>query len=289
MDKQAVPPETKETKNNKEWSDKLTKYAAWGTGIYFLILAGLLFGRYDQLWTKDINELGDFLAGAFGPVAFLWLVIGYLMQHSELKLNRISIEKQAQELEFTRLAYEQQIEEFKKSVEVTKDASDFNKGMQRQLYKESVEPYQPRIVNISINGFVLEGEEDADPASKTAFHLKALSIELYNHGQVVKNGSFYSQLMKLNTYKGLEAFNQNSLSKGRSTISLNYSEIKYKLAEMNFRHSDEIDEVLDVIEFHYTDAKDIRRVINFEILSRLEVNRGLILSVRLQPPEWLEG
>lgn len=128
MDKQAVPPETKETQKNKEWSDQLTTYAKWGTGIYFLVLAGLLFGRYDQLWTKDINELGDFLAGAFGPVAFLWLVIGYLMQHSELRLNRVSIERQAEELglsrvslerqvnelEYTRLAYENQIAEFKK-------------------------------------------------------------------------------------------------------------------------------------------------------------------------------
>tara|TARA_R110001583_G_scaffold69162_1_gene196337 strand:+ start:531 stop:1397 length:867 start_codon:yes stop_codon:yes gene_type:complete len=288
MDNQTAPPETKETKKNKDWSDKLTKYAAWGTGGYFLILAGLLFGRYDQLWTKDINELGDFLAGAFGPVAFLWLVIGYLMQHSELKLNRISIEKQALELEFTRLAYEQQIEEFKKSVEVTKDASDFNKDMQRQLYKESVEPYQPRIVDVTLGEYKLLGAESAGPIGLTAFHLRGLYIIFSNDGQRVKNCSFYSQLMKSDICSGL-LNDEKVLNGGPCKIGANYKNINYKLAENNFKHSYENDEVLDVIELRYTDAKDIRRVIRFELLSRLEVNQGLILSVRLQPPEWLEG
>lgn len=287
MDKQAVPPETKETQKNKEWSDQLTKYAKWGTVAYFLILIGLLFNRYDQFLTVDINELGDFLAGAFGPVAFLWLVVGYLMQHSELKLNRISIEKQAQELEFTRLAYEQQIEEFKKSVEVTKDASDFNKDMQRQLYKESVEPYQPRIVNVSLGEYRLKGAEGADPISLTAFHLQGLYIKFSNNGQRVKNCSFYSQLMKSDICSGL-LNDEKALSEGACNIGVNYKDINYKLAEIDFRHSYEEDEILDVIELHYTDAKGIRRVIKFEILSRLEVNRGLILSVRLQLPEWLE-
>lgn len=47
----------------------------------------------------ELNEVGDYLAGAFSPLAFLWLVIGYLMQNSELKLSRESIKRQADELE----------------------------------------------------------------------------------------------------------------------------------------------------------------------------------------------
>lgn len=37
----------------------------------------------------DLNEIGDFLAGLFGPIAFGWLIIGYLMQNIELK-NSVS-------------------------------------------------------------------------------------------------------------------------------------------------------------------------------------------------------
>ena len=35
-----------------------------------------------------LNELGDFLAGIFTPLVFLWLIVGYLMQYKELVLQR---------------------------------------------------------------------------------------------------------------------------------------------------------------------------------------------------------
>ncbi|NVK74832.1 MAG: hypothetical protein HWE24_15285 [Oceanospirillaceae bacterium] len=193
MDNQAVPPETKETKSNKEWSDKLTKYAAWGTGIYFLILAGLLFGRYDQLWTKDINELGDFLAGAFGPVAFLWLVIGYLMQHSELRLNRVSIERQAEELglsrvslerqvnelEYTRLAYENQIAEFKRNVDISNESLKETVAYRKKIEEEEGYRRKPFFsidkVDFNKDSFLIEFE--IVNYKEEVFQLRFLSIK----------------------------------------------------------------------------------------------------------------
>lgn len=35
-----------------------------------------------------LNEFGDFLAGAFAPLAFFWFVIGYFQQGKELQLQR---------------------------------------------------------------------------------------------------------------------------------------------------------------------------------------------------------
>ncbi|WJM94664.1 hypothetical protein QEP73_13760 [Pseudomonas defluvii] len=46
----------------------------------------------------ELNELGDFLAGTFGPVAFLWLVLGFLQQGRELKLSTNALSLQAEEL-----------------------------------------------------------------------------------------------------------------------------------------------------------------------------------------------
>ncbi len=37
---------------------------------------------------RDVNELGDFLAGAFAPLAFLWLVITVFLQSKELAAQR---------------------------------------------------------------------------------------------------------------------------------------------------------------------------------------------------------
>lgn len=46
-----------------------------------------------------LNEKGDLLAGIFSPLAFLWLVYGYLQQGQELKQNTLALSLQAQELQ----------------------------------------------------------------------------------------------------------------------------------------------------------------------------------------------
>lgn len=46
----------------------------------------------------ELNAKGDFLAGVFAPLAFLWLVFGYYQQGRELKLNTEALRLQADEL-----------------------------------------------------------------------------------------------------------------------------------------------------------------------------------------------
>lgn len=47
---------------------------------------------------NDANELGDFLAGVFSPLAFLWLIAGYFLQASELNLTREELSSQTKTL-----------------------------------------------------------------------------------------------------------------------------------------------------------------------------------------------
>ncbi len=35
----------------------------------------------------ELNALGDFLAGIFAPVAFFWLILGYVQQGKRLDQN----------------------------------------------------------------------------------------------------------------------------------------------------------------------------------------------------------
>ena len=57
-----------------------------------LYIAAILFFRGNDAWqllrAGNLNELGDFLAGFFTPLAFGWLVYGYLLQSKELRLQR---------------------------------------------------------------------------------------------------------------------------------------------------------------------------------------------------------
>jgi hypothetical protein len=45
------------------------------------------------------DELGSFLEGAFAPLAFLWLVIGYFLQQKELEQNTLALRAQAEEIQ----------------------------------------------------------------------------------------------------------------------------------------------------------------------------------------------
>jgi len=45
------------------------------------------------------DELGNFLEGAFAPLAFLWLVIGYFIQQRELERNTEALSSQLQQIE----------------------------------------------------------------------------------------------------------------------------------------------------------------------------------------------
>ncbi|MBX3611000.1 MAG: hypothetical protein KF871_14005 [Hydrogenophaga sp.] len=68
------------------------------TGVYVLALVVLGAKRWNELANLDLNALGDFFAGAFGPLAILWLVLGYFQQGEELQQNTQALQLQADEL-----------------------------------------------------------------------------------------------------------------------------------------------------------------------------------------------
>ncbi|MDP9511358.1 hypothetical protein Q7O56_20175 [Pseudomonas protegens] len=75
------------------------------TVVYLVGVAVLVYVKRETLPGLELNAIGDFLAGVFGPIAFLWLVLGYLQQGRELKLSSEALRMQADEL---RASVEQQ-------------------------------------------------------------------------------------------------------------------------------------------------------------------------------------
>jgi hypothetical protein len=68
------------------------------TTLWVIFIAAFILSRWGNVKLLYPNEMGDFLAGAFAPLAFLWLVIGYFQQGEELKQNTRALELQAEEL-----------------------------------------------------------------------------------------------------------------------------------------------------------------------------------------------
>ena len=65
---------------------------------YLVLLSFLLGDRIEALVCMPLNEVGDFLAGVFGPLAFIWLVLGFFQQGIELRQNSKALQLQADEL-----------------------------------------------------------------------------------------------------------------------------------------------------------------------------------------------
>lgn len=77
---------------------KFEKWARLITSLYLSVFLAIVLARFTELFTLPLNELGDFAAGMFAPLAFLWLVLGYQQQGRELANSNSSLVLQATEL-----------------------------------------------------------------------------------------------------------------------------------------------------------------------------------------------
>lgn len=88
----------------KEWWRRLEPRFKKGVyaSVVWLVLgltyAWLIYG-WKQFWELPPNSVGDFFAGLSAPLAFLWLVLGYMQQGEEIKETRVEIKRQADSIE----------------------------------------------------------------------------------------------------------------------------------------------------------------------------------------------
>ncbi|MCA2374539.1 hypothetical protein ATU3B_23200 [Agrobacterium genomosp. 3 str. CIP 111-78] len=99
----------------------------------FFIRAHWFHGFWDQyLACRSINELGDALAGAFAPVAFIWLAGTVFIQSQELQAQR-------QELNETQDVMRQQLEVATMQVTETKASTDLFNEQTQILRKQQIQ------------------------------------------------------------------------------------------------------------------------------------------------------
>ena len=81
---------------------------------------------------ESLNELGDFLAGVFAPIAFLWLILGYVQQGKQLDQSTTALEQQERALQL-------QIHGMKESVQQQKELATIQK-QQFDALNKAVKP-----------------------------------------------------------------------------------------------------------------------------------------------------
>ena len=81
------------------------------------------------------NEWGDFFAGFFAPLAFLWLVLGYLQQGEELQLSTNALHLQAEELRNSVQQQRELVEVSRLQVEAQREAFQLERAIRQEALK----------------------------------------------------------------------------------------------------------------------------------------------------------
>ncbi|QUX97416.1 hypothetical protein C0J08_19325 [Marinomonas sp. CT5] len=154
---------------------------------YYFLLFLVFFGwRIPELYADNtgINGVGDFLAGLFSPIAFGWLIIGYLMQNKEL---RNSVEQTA---EAQRLA---------------RDQLEFQKKVQARLEYQKTLNAQPLLSIKEIKIKIRNGK-------------KTLTFKIKNDGESIRDLRFYH--LKKESKEGKKSYTKTR-KKIRADFELN--------------------------------------------------------------------
>lgn len=118
---------------------------------YFCALLFMFNGRVAEIMLMKPNEIGDLLAGVFGPLAILWLILGFFQQGIELRQNTLALKIQAEEL---RNSVEQQRElvvQQRELVVFTKKQYEFSRDALEHEREKEVRAAKPRFVFSGVN------------------------------------------------------------------------------------------------------------------------------------------
>ncbi|MGF1747709.1 hypothetical protein [Vibrio cionasavignyae] len=103
----------------------MTVFGICTTALYVLAIVFFRWESFDQLKVIPLNELGDFLAGVFGPLTIFWLILGYVQQQRELKQNTKALELQASELRRSVEQHKELVKATYEQVQTDKEALEF--------------------------------------------------------------------------------------------------------------------------------------------------------------------
>ncbi|NJO34591.1 MAG: hypothetical protein HC869_17120 [Rhodospirillales bacterium] len=89
--------------------------------------------RWGPLWASGPDSFGNFLSGAFAPVAFLWLVIAVVLQGSELQAQRreLALTRQTLALQARELA--NNVEQLRRQTEISAKAYELSRFTSTEL------------------------------------------------------------------------------------------------------------------------------------------------------------
>lgn len=158
--------------------------------IIFTILYFFVLNRYFGITLDDVkalhaNELGDFLAGTFSPLAFLFLILGYLQNNKNLGQNTEALTQQAKALQLQSTSLDLQVKELK----IGNDALQAQAAELRNSVEQQME--QVRISNEQLEYYRQKDLSDSEKEiyqARPALHLNRFSAGTSGDSFTLTNG-----------------------------------------------------------------------------------------------------
>lgn len=217
---------------NKELSEIGIKL----TLTYFISIPIIIF-ILDATKPKELSGYGDFLAGFFSPIAFGWLVIGYLMQNKELK-NSVKQTGESQRL--------------------ARDQLEFQKLIREKDEKNKMIESQP----------IFDIERVVRNNESLAFYTEPL-IKV----KVEKNDAFNVFFTRKDTLVKTLTHNENHMKVGKAKVNFHLQGVDYKkiLGSIEPCTKGSFNEKLFLdIYINYTDKVGTKRKIKAKLIARCD-------------------
>ena len=170
---------------NKIFSEQ---YVTFISIFWVVLIAILLTLKRHTLVALEIGAIGDFLAGAFAPLGFFWLVAGFYQQGKGLAQNSVALKLQAEELKASTDALKLQANELKNSVQEQKKFLAFQQKEKDAKHFEAMPYLVLKGKNFSILDRQHEIHEDDDSDLDVILTKEArYELIILNEGEVAKS------------------------------------------------------------------------------------------------------
>ncbi|MEG2262988.1 MAG: hypothetical protein RSC68_01290 [Acinetobacter sp.] len=194
---------------NKIFSEQ---YVAIISIFWGVLIAALLILKRHTLTGLALNSIGDFLAGAFAPLGFFWLVAGFYQQGKGLEQNSEALKIQAEELQRSTEALQLQANELANSVQEQKNLIEIHKEMEqakhfaaRPYFEFKTSPFEKE--EIVIDEYF---NDEGDLLGEVTAEIGHFKLDVKNVGEVARHFSFIDKQTGLDIYSRFE-INKNSL------------------------------------------------------------------------------
>ena len=184
----------------------------WGITVAWIFFIFYLWQFSGITKPKDLNSVGDFLAGAFAPLAFFWLVSGYYQQSKGLEQNSEALKIQAEELQRSTEALQLQANELANSVQEQKNLIKIHRETEQAKHFAARQYFEFKTSNLVIEEIVIDEYFDGkgDFLGEATAEIAHFKLDVKNVGEVARHFSFIDKQTGLDIYSRFE-INKNSL------------------------------------------------------------------------------